>query len=264
MMANIATACEAAWRIYGFDIHYRNPSVERLPFHLKDEQHVIFDVTKSIDYAVDKSSVNETKFESWMQLNQTDTFARTLVYVKDDKEYIDGLLEASFWGMGDYLCSIFVMLIMTDSMSWPEVVWGKTWSVMAADVLSVKRIKQELEMSDIQRKNICLTYIEWMLRSNNRILKDIKKCRILIKNTRWMDITVDSNKGEMFFVYGYGSTRKTYLYKTISVALRSKGEIVLNVASGGVAAFLLEGERTTHSRFAIPVNVVWCRILYTQ
>ncbi|GKA60843.1 ATP-dependent DNA helicase PIF1-like protein [Tanacetum coccineum] len=32
------SVCEAAWHIYGFDIHYRTPSVERLPFHLKDEQ----------------------------------------------------------------------------------------------------------------------------------------------------------------------------------------------------------------------------------
>nr|GFC11968.1 hypothetical protein [Tanacetum cinerariifolium] len=76
------SACEAAWRIYGFEIHYRIPSVERLPFHLKDEHHVIFDATESIDYAIDKSSVNETKFKSWMELNQTDTFARTLLYVE--------------------------------------------------------------------------------------------------------------------------------------------------------------------------------------
>lgn len=60
----------------------------------------------------------------------------------------------------------------------------------------------------------------------------------------------------MFFVYGYGGTGKTYLYKTMSAALRSKGEIVLNVASSGIAALLLEGGRTAHSRFAIPINVV--------
>ncbi|CAH1443866.1 unnamed protein product [Lactuca virosa] len=28
------SACEASWRIYGFDVHYRYPSVVRLPFHL--------------------------------------------------------------------------------------------------------------------------------------------------------------------------------------------------------------------------------------
>ena len=64
------------------------------------------------------------------------------------------------------------------------------------------------------------------------------------------------NKGGMFFVYGYGGTGKTYLYKTLSAALRSQGEIVLNVASSGIAALLLEGGRTAHSRFAIPINVV--------
>ncbi|GJU52849.1 hypothetical protein Tco_1226563 [Tanacetum coccineum] len=82
------SSCEAAWRIYGFDIHYRIPSVEQLPFHLKDEQHVIFDATESIDYAVDKSSVNETKYESWMQLNQTNTFARSLLYVEIPRYFV--------------------------------------------------------------------------------------------------------------------------------------------------------------------------------
>nr|GFB01285.1 ATP-dependent DNA helicase PIF1-like [Tanacetum cinerariifolium] len=67
---------------------------------------------------------------------------------------------------------------------------------------------------------------------------------------------VDNKKGEMFFVYGYGGTAKTYLYKTMSVALCFKGEIVLNVASSGVTTLLLEGGRTTHSQFVIPINVV--------
>lgn len=34
--------CEAIWRIFAFDIHYRTPAVQRLPFHLPDEQNVIF------------------------------------------------------------------------------------------------------------------------------------------------------------------------------------------------------------------------------
>ncbi|XP_048334874.2 uncharacterized protein LOC125423772 [Ziziphus jujuba] len=34
--------CEAACRIFGFDIHYRDPPVERLNFHLPNEQNIVF------------------------------------------------------------------------------------------------------------------------------------------------------------------------------------------------------------------------------
>ncbi|GKB95530.1 ATP-dependent DNA helicase PIF1-like protein [Tanacetum coccineum] len=60
--------------------------------------------------------------------------------------------------------------------------------------------------------------------------------------------SVDKNKGGMFFIYGYGGTGKTYLYKTMSAACHSQGRIVLNVASSGIAVLLLEVGTTTHSR----------------
>ncbi|KAG7572539.1 P-loop containing nucleoside triphosphate hydrolase [Arabidopsis suecica] len=65
---------------------------------------------------------------------------------------------------------------------------------------------------------------------------------------------VFENKGGVFFGYGFGGTSKTFLWKTISAAIRSKGSIVLNVASSGIASLLLEGGRTAHSRFRIPIN----------
>jgi ATP-dependent DNA helicase PIF1 len=37
--------------------------------------------------------------------------------------------------------------------------------------------------------------------------------------------------------------------------LRSKGDIVLTVASSGIAALLIPGGRTAHSRFSIPIHV---------
>ncbi|KAD2805097.1 hypothetical protein E3N88_38474 [Mikania micrantha] len=66
---------------------------------------------------------------------------------------------------------------------------------------------------------------------------------------------VTENKGGVFFVYGYGGTGKTFIWKTLSSALRSKGQIVLNVASSGIASLLLTGGRTAHSRFHIPLNL---------
>ncbi|XP_076907331.1 uncharacterized protein LOC143563738 [Bidens hawaiensis] len=66
---------------------------------------------------------------------------------------------------------------------------------------------------------------------------------------------VEANKGGVFFLYGYGGTGKAFLWKTLSVAIRSKGQIVLNVASSGIASLLLSGGRTAHSRFHIPINL---------
>ncbi|XP_022040970.1 ATP-dependent DNA helicase PIF2-like [Helianthus annuus] len=62
--------------------------------------------------------------------------------------------------------------------------------------------------------------------------------------------------GSVFSVYGYGGTGKTFLWKTFSTSLRSKGEVVSNVASCGIASLLLDGGRTAHSRFVIPINII--------
>ncbi|KAD5803352.1 hypothetical protein E3N88_14712 [Mikania micrantha] len=66
---------------------------------------------------------------------------------------------------------------------------------------------------------------------------------------------VENNIGGIFFVYGYGGTGKTFLWKTLSTCIRSKGQIVINVASSGIASLLLTGGRTAHSRFHIPLNL---------
>ena len=61
--------------------------------------------------------------------------------------------------------------------------------------------------------------------------------------------------GKQIFVEGHGGTGKTFLWKAITTKLRSEGRIVLAVASCGIAALLLQGGRTAHSRFHIPLNI---------
>lgn len=65
---------------------------------------------------------------------------------------------------------------------------------------------------------------------------------------------VESKKGGVFFVYGFGGTWKTFLWNILSAAIRSTGDIVLNVASSGIPSLLLPGGRTAHSSFGIPIN----------
>jgi len=58
---------------------------------------------------------------------------------------------------------------------------------------------------------------------------------------------VNNECGGFFFVYGYGDTGKTFLWKTLTFKLRSEHRIVLNVASSRIASLLLPSSRTAHS-----------------
>ncbi|ONM60681.1 uncharacterized protein [Zea mays] len=64
-----------------------------------------------------------------------------------------------------------------------------------------------------------------------------------------------SGQPGFYFVSGYGGTGKTFLWNTIVAYLRSQKKVVLTVASSGVAALLLPGGRTAHSRFKIPCDL---------
>ncbi|XP_074291064.1 uncharacterized protein LOC141617823 [Silene latifolia] len=64
-----------------------------------------------------------------------------------------------------------------------------------------------------------------------------------------------NNKGGVFFVYGYGGTGKTFLWRTLCAGFRSKGNIIVAVGSSGIAATLIPGGITAHSRFGISINV---------
>ncbi|XP_020242869.1 uncharacterized protein LOC109821085 [Asparagus officinalis] len=65
---------------------------------------------------------------------------------------------------------------------------------------------------------------------------------------------VNMNKGGVFFIDGPGGTGKTFLYRTIFTNVRSKGMIAIATKTSGVAASLLPGRPTSHSRLKIPIN----------
>ncbi|RYR09663.1 hypothetical protein Ahy_B05g078045 [Arachis hypogaea] len=63
------------------------------------------------------------------------------------------------------------------------------------------------------------------------------------------------DEGGFFFVYGHGDTGKIFLWNLMSAEIRSRGDIVLYVASSGIASLLLPNRRTAHSRFKILLNI---------
>ena len=69
----------------------------------------------------------------------------------------------------------------------------------------------------------------------------------------------DQNLGKTFFVHSAGGCGKTFLCNTIAAAIRmgqyKNCRVALCVASSGIASLLLDGGRTAHSRFKIPIPI---------
>jgi hypothetical protein len=61
---------EACWRLFSFLIHYQDPPVERLNFHLENGQQLIFPDYENIENIVRKDGVKNTKFTEWMEANK--------------------------------------------------------------------------------------------------------------------------------------------------------------------------------------------------
>jgi len=67
--------------------------------------------------------------------------------------------------------------------------------------------------------------------------------------------SVTNNQGHLFFIHAAGGCGKTFLCNTIAAEVRRRGQVVLCVASSGIAALLLDGERTSHLCFKIPFSI---------
>ncbi|KAF8087030.1 hypothetical protein N665_0602s0013 [Sinapis alba] len=194
----------------------------------------------------------------------------------DDKEYIEGLKECSFWASGGYVRNLFANMLLSGSLSLPKLVWESTTDILSEDVLYLEKKKRRnpgLVLSDEEVLNETLILIENILRRKNSSLDNFDTMpkpvfKLRANHYEWLrklteeqrsvyDQIIDavqSKKGGVFFVYGFGGTGKTFFWNILSAAIRSTGDIVLNVSSSGIASLLLPGGRTAHSRFGIPIN----------
>ncbi|KAF7808150.1 ATP-dependent DNA helicase PIF1 [Senna tora] len=368
------SACEAAWRIFGVDINFREPSVERLPFHLPDKQGVVFGDYDSIDPVLFNATVKQTKFLAWFEANKIYPKAKSLTYAQfpsqfvyktycrqwferksscsigrlyyvapgsgelyylrllltftkgptcyedirtinsfvyptfkdacyvmglldDDKEYIEGIVEDSKWSSGFYLRKLFVTLLIHNTIARPSYVWENTWMHLSDDILLKECHRTgnpDLHLDNEHVKNIALADIENILKLNGRSLANFTPMtmpnKALMRNLENLLINEELNydrnmlklehdillspltseqkniydtimaavndaKPGLFFVNGFGGSGKTYIWNTLTSAIRSNGDIVLAVASSGIASQLIPGGRTAHSRFAIPLNI---------
>lgn len=83
--------------------------------------------------------------------------------------------------------------------------------------------------------------------------------KLLVEDQRHAYNTIMQRKlseiGGIIFIDAPGGTGKTFLLNLILAKIRSQRKIALAVASSGIAATLIEGGRTAHSTFKLPLNL---------
>ncbi|KAG5088981.1 hypothetical protein GYH30_001400 [Glycine max] len=212
-------------------------------------------------------------------------------FLGNDQEFIGALREAITRGSAHFLRKLFVKLLFINTMDRSQFVWEQTWQLMADDIVFNHRI-QGIQLFVKETKHLCLSEIENLLQGNRKSLRDFPSMPYLIGyaanthgnklifnemaydkellhaefNNYYHSLTdeqdaifdktirvVASQSSGVYFLYGYGGTGKTFIWKTLSSDIRSNGGIVVTVASSGIASLLLPGGRTTHSKFSIPV-----------
>uniref|UniRef100_A0A0R0GF21 ATP-dependent DNA helicase n=1 Tax=Glycine max TaxID=3847 RepID=A0A0R0GF21_SOYBN len=219
-------------------------------------------------------------------------------FLQDDRKFVEAIKEAKEWGTTNYLRKLFVLMLLTGTITKPEELWNQTWHWLADDIAYHYRkstANTELHINDEHLKNLTLLEIEKLLHANQKSLKDyppmlypddanstpsLDNSLILSKlnynndetrsefehlfssmtdeqkgiYNRIMEV-VNNNESDMFFLYGYGGTGKTYIWRTLATSLRTNNQIVIMVASSSIASLLLPRGRTAHSKFKIPVPI---------
>ncbi|XP_015955239.1 uncharacterized protein LOC107479633 [Arachis duranensis] len=202
------SACEVVWRLFGYEIQEKEPFVVRLPFHLEDEQPVVYSETSNVNDIVERAVSHKSMFLAWMSANISYPYTRSLTYAEFPTKF--------FW--------------KDDTSKWfprkQGFIIGRLTHLLA-----------ELTMSYDEIKQLCLMDIDKILHSSSKILKDYPPIPLTTE--------VDSSlliERVFFFVYGHGGTGKIFIWNLMSAEIRSRGDIVLNVASSGIASLLLHNE----------------------
>ncbi|EGT58459.1 hypothetical protein CAEBREN_15442 [Caenorhabditis brenneri] len=202
--------------------------------------------------------------------------ARAAGFLSDDLIYEKTLQEAVEFKTGSQLRSLFVTLLLFETIDNAEELWNKFSKHLSDDFVNKGYTQYEAEslayyemMDRMEAASEDLR--KWINRSYPRIFRrgddvDIEKCKkegedALTKLNKEQREAVDailgaknSLRGGLFFIDGPGGTGKTFVYNCLANLVLGSGEKILPMSWVGIAAALLPGGRTVASAIKLDIN----------
>ncbi|XP_024010412.1 uncharacterized protein LOC112085431 [Eutrema salsugineum] len=136
---------ESTWTIFRNHTHHRTVSVVKLPFHLPNQQMVIYNEDDPGDEVINRVSVGTSKFIAWMECNDKYELARTLTYAQFPTRFV--------WNN-------------------PKRIWTPRSRRVALGRITYVPIGAAVRLSQEQVKDFTLVEIELLLRVSGRSLKE--------------------------------------------------------------------------------------------
>ncbi|AQK61186.1 hypothetical protein ZEAMMB73_Zm00001d054073 [Zea mays] len=280
--ARWVTPPEALWRIYGFELSQNSPPVMQLQLHLPNMHMVAFHERQMVERVVHRPGADRTV--DGVMLPTFCEAAERRGLLESDNTLDDCLTERALFQMPSALRRLFATILVYCEPSDVAVLWRKHLDAMSEDYQRRSQSKTHVEQmvlidirnmlqsmgKDIQTfplPPIIDAYDDAIgtarevyeeesieLASTDMALKDSLNEEQWVAYDKIMSV-VNTNQGGLFFVDGPGGTGKTYLYRVLLATLRSQGKIAVATATSGVAASIMPGGRTAHSRFKIPLTI---------
>ncbi|XP_027083735.2 uncharacterized protein [Coffea arabica] len=233
-----------------------------------------------------------TSFEALLSINgqRLASFresALALGLLQSDAYIEDTLREAVAFQMPSSLRLLFATLLVYCSPTNPRLLWDSFELDLSADYhhqqpfhglssLEIKRkvlqdINSSLEQMSKSLAEFHFVSNEFTSSYAERLTKEIESEKSLPVNPEDLLLSHKLNpeqkhaydlilracfslQGQAFFIDGPGGTGKTFLYRSLLATLRSQNHVAIAMATSGIAASILPGGRTAHSRFKIPLD----------
>jgi hypothetical protein len=215
--------------------------------------------------------------------------------LEDDAHWNATMVEAAATHSAPKLRSLFAILLTMCSLSNPRQLWDAHKESLAEDILMrIRRENPAIDVtySDDMFNEALLLLEEKTFEMVGKQLEQLglpapqrhlsdRLCREIIRETNY-DVAqlqqyvavnepllvadqrvaydailhlVNSNAGGLIFLDAPGGTGKTFVINLLLAKIRMQSKIAIAVASSGIAATLLQGGRTAHSTFKLPLNL---------